>query len=166
MIIRKLRETDAEKYQEIRLNALKTDPEAFGSTYGREVEFSIEHVASRIAPTKDRFVLGALLNDELVGTATFMRESGLKTYHKGNVFGVYVKPDYRGRAIGKALLTELIEQAKQCEGLEQINLAVVNVNHSAKKLYESLGFEVYGTERNALKFNNHYFDEDLMVLKL
>ena len=166
MIIRKLHETDAEKYQEIRLNALKTDPEAFGSTYEREVEFSIEHVASRIAPTKDQFVLGALLNDELVGTATFMLESGLKTNHKGNVFGVYVKPDYRGRAIGKTLLIKLIEQAEQCDGLEQINLAVVTDNRSAKKLYESLGFEVYGTERNALKFNDHYFDEDLMVLKL
>ena len=166
MEIRKLNEMDAEKYQEIRLGALKTDPEAFGSTYEREVEFSIEHVVSRIVPTKERFVLGALYKGELVGIVTFMRESGLKTYHKGNVFGVYVKPDYRGRAIGKALLIELIEQAKQCEGLEQMNLAVVTVNRSAKKLYESLGFEVYGTERNALKFNNHYFDENLMVLKL
>ena len=166
MKIRKLNEMDAEKYQEIRLYALKTDPEAFGSTYEREVEFSLEQVASRIAPTKDRFVLGTLHNGGLVGIVTFMRESGVKTCHKGNVFGIYVKPDFRGKSIGKALLTELIEQAKKCEGLEQINLAVVTENHSAKKLYDSLGFEVYGTERNALKFNGNYFDEDLMVLKL
>ena len=166
MKIRKLNETDAEKYQEIRLNALKTDPEAFGSTYVREVEFSLEQVASRIAPTKDRFVLGTLNNGELVGIVTFMRESGLKTCHKGNVFGIYVNPDFRGKSLGKALLIELIEQAKKCEGLEQINLAVVTENHSAKNLYKSLGFEVYGTERNALKFNGEYFDEDLMVLKL
>lgn len=166
MEIRKLNKTDAEKYQEIRLNALKSDPEAFGSTYEREVEFSLEQVASRIAPANDRFVLGALHNGELVGIVTFMRENGLKMCHKGNVFGMYVKPGYRGSAIGKALLVELIEQAKQCEGLEQINLAVVTENISAKKLYESLGFEVYGTERNGLKFNGNYFDEDLMVLKL
>ena len=163
MEIQKLNETDAEKYQEIRLNSLKMDPEAFGSTYEREVEFSLEQVKSRIAPTKDRFVLGALHNGELVGIVTFMRESGLKMCHKGNVFGMYVKPDFRGKSIGKLLLTELIEQAKQCEGLEQINLTVVADNHSAKKLYESLGFEVYGTERNALKFEGNYFDEDLLV---
>ena len=166
MGIRMLKEIDAQIYQEVRLNALKTDPEAFGSTYEREVEFSLEQVASRIAPTKDRFVLGALRNGELVGIVTFVRESGLKIYHKGNIFGMYVKPDYRGNAIGKALLTELIEQVKKCEGLEQINLAVVTANHSAKKLYKSLGFEVYGTERNALKFAGNYLDEDLMVLKL
>ena len=58
--------------------ALKTDPEAFGYTYEREVEFSFEQVASRINPTKDRFVLGALHNGELAGIVTFMRESGLK----------------------------------------------------------------------------------------
>ena len=166
MEIRKLNEEDAQMYQEVRLNALKTDPEAFGSTYEREVEFSLEQVANRIAQAKDRFVLGALHNDELVGIVTFMRENGLKMYHKGNIFGMYVKPEYRGRAIGKALLVELIEQVKQCEGVEQINLAVVTDNRSAKKLYESLGFEVYGTERNGLKFNGNYFDEDLMVLKL
>ena len=40
MIIRKLHETDAEKYEEIRLNALKTDPEAFGSTYERSGVFN------------------------------------------------------------------------------------------------------------------------------
>lgn len=27
-------------------------------------------------------------------------------------------------------------------------------------------FEVYGVERNALKYNGKYFDEDLMVLVL
>ena len=91
--------------------ALKTDPEAFGYTYEREVEFSFEQVASRITPTKDRFVLGALHNGELAGIVTFMRESGLKTCHKGNVFGMYVKPDFRGKSIGKALLKELIERA-------------------------------------------------------
>ena len=166
MEIYKLNEEDAQMYQEIRLNALKTNPEAFGSTFEREVEFSLDQVASRVAPTKDRYVLGAFHTGELVGTVTFMRESGIKMYHKGNIFGMYVKPEYRRMAIGKALLVALIEQAKQDEGLEQINLAVVTDNLSAKKLYESLGFEVYGTERNALKFEGNYYNEYLMVLKL
>ncbi|MGN4125083.1 GNAT family N-acetyltransferase [Lysinibacillus sphaericus] len=48
--------------------------------------------------------------------------------------------------------------------MEQINLTVVSENSSAKKLYKSLGFKVYGVERNALKFNGQYFNENLMVL--
>jgi RimJ/RimL family protein N-acetyltransferase len=47
-----------------------------------------------------------------------------------------------------------------------MNLTVVSDNHPAKRLYESLGFETYGVERRALKYNGQYYDEDLMVLWL
>lgn len=32
--------------------------------------------------------------------------------------------------------------------------------------YSSLGFEVFGTEKKAMKYNNIYFDENHMVLFL
>ncbi|MFD2444393.1 GNAT family N-acetyltransferase [Bacillus sp. CGMCC 1.16607] len=165
MNIRVLNEFDAQIYQELRLTALKVNPEAFGSTYEREVEFSLETVGERIIPTADKFVLGAC-NDQgsLVGIVTFIRENSLKTNHKGNVFGMYVARESRGLGIGKSLMLELIKKASNFDGLEQINLAVVSKNDFAKRLYKSVGFEVYGVERNALKFNGQYFDEDLMVL--
>ncbi|MFJ5767541.1 GNAT family N-acetyltransferase [Lysinibacillus sp. NPDC093210] len=167
MEIRILNKLDAQLYQEVRLSALQINPEAFGSTYEREVNFSLETVAERLEPAKDKFVLGAF-NDNglLVGIVTFMRESSVKTRHKGNVFGMYVAPEGRGRGVGKLLMRELIKRAKSCDGLEQINLTVVSNNISAKKLYMSLGFVVYGVERNALKFNRQYFDEELMVLHI
>ena len=56
--------------------------------------------------------------------------------------------------------------AREMDGLEQVNLCVVSNNERAKKLYQSVGFEIYGTERNALKYNDRYFDEDLMALHL
>ncbi len=167
MNIRILSESDARLYQDLRLNALKANPEAFGSTYEREVDFPIELVKERIRPLKDRFVLGAFNQRKpLVGTVTFIRETSLKTEHKGNVFAMYVAPDQRGQGIGTALMKELVSRAKQCDGLEQLNLMVAAENETAKKLYSSMGFVVYGTERNALKYNGRYFDEDLMVLTL
>lgn len=48
MKIRILGEADANIYHKLRLNALNTNPEAFGSTYDREVKFSIETVVERI----------------------------------------------------------------------------------------------------------------------
>ena len=165
MQMRILNESDAQLYQEVRLTALKVNPEAFGSTFEREVKFTLEMVAERLKPTKEKFVLGAF-NDHhsLVGMVTFMRETGMKTLHKGNIFGMYVAPEARGQGVGKALLLEVISMAKKCDGLEQINLTVVSNNDAAKRLYESVGFEVYGVERHALKFNGQYFDEDWMVL--
>ncbi|WP_339260520.1 N-acetyltransferase [Lysinibacillus sp. FSL K6-3209] len=165
MEIRILSKSDAQVYQEVRLSALKNNPEAFGSTYEREVNLSLQTVAERIEATTDKFVLGAFHNNgSLVGIVTFVREDSPKTSHKGNVFGMYVAPEGRGRGLGKLLMSELIKRAKCCEGLEQINLTVVSDNSSAQKLYKSLSFEVYGLERKALQFNGHYYDEELMVL--
>jgi len=167
MEIRILNKSDAQLYQEVRLSALQINPEAFGSTYEREVNFSLDTVAERLETTNDKFVLGAFNeNNLLVGIVTFMRESNMKTSHKGNVFGMYVAPEGRGQGVGKLLMRKLIDRAKSCEGLEQIKLTVVSDNISAKKLYMSLGFKVYGVERNALKFNGLYCDEDLMVLHM
>lgn len=168
MNIRLLNDSDAQVYKEARLRSLKNDPDAFGSTYAQEETKPLGHFAERIRHTKDQFTLGCFDDDNtLVGIVNFLREKRLKTAHKGNIYGMYVDPLLRGRGVGKALLTALIERAtRECEGLEQIHLTVVSNNKSAKRLYVSLGFEVYGIEPQALKFEEQYFDEDLMILKL
>jgi RimJ/RimL family protein N-acetyltransferase len=166
MNIRILNEIDTQLYQELRISALKINPEAFCSTYEREIKFTLETVKERLRPTSEKFSLGVFVDRKLVGIVTFIRESSSKTTHKGNIYGMFVRPDMRGQDLGKSLLLELIKKAKECSGLEQINLTVVSDNKPAKKLYESVGFEVYGVEKNALKFNGTYSDEDLMVLKL
>jgi RimJ/RimL family protein N-acetyltransferase len=165
--IRILEDADAELYQELRLRALKDHPESFGSTFEREVQFSLETIIERIKPSGDKFVLGAFdENTNLYAIATFVRETSIKTSHKSNLFGMYVVPERRGNGEGKRFLTEFIRIAKGYKGLEQIHLSVVSKNLPAKKLYEALGFQTYGVEPNALKINDIYYDEDLMVLKL
>ena len=37
---------------------------------------------------------------------------------------------------------------------------------TAKRLYESLGFTVYGREPHAVKIGDEYFDEESTMLKL
>ncbi|OPG15466.1 GNAT family N-acetyltransferase [Ferroacidibacillus organovorans] len=168
MNIRLLVDGDAEMYREVRLRALKNDPDSFGSTYEQEATRPLGNFIERIRHTRDQFTLGCFDDsDTLVGIVNFVRENRLKTAHKGNIYGMYIEPQLRGRGVGKALLLALIERAtKECEGLEQIHLTVVSNNESAKRLYTTLGFEVYGVEPHALKFDGHYFDEDLMVLRL
>lgn len=128
MNIRVLQESDAEAYQNLRLSSLKVNPEAFGSTYGRETNFSIETVKERLKPTKDKFVLGLFaFSGSLVGIVAFVRENSIKTTHKGNIFGMYVSPELRGKGLGKTLLLDLIKRARDHDGLEQINLTVAVV---------------------------------------
>jgi len=167
MNIRVLQESDAQAYQELRLTGLQTNPEAFGSTYERESNFTLETIIDRVKPSKDKFVMGAF-DDEgtLIGMAAFVRENGMKTTHKGNLFGMYVREEMRGKGVSKNLLLALIARASEIDGVEQINLTVVSSNEPAKRLYYSVGFQTYGIERRALKYNGQYFDEDWMVLHL
>ncbi|WP_425590255.1 N-acetyltransferase family protein [Fictibacillus sp. B-59209] len=62
----------------------------------------------------------------------------------GSIRTIQIK---QGKGLGKSLLIELIRKAKNCNGLEQINLTVVSENETAKRLYKYLGLQVYGVER-------------------
>ena len=57
-------------------------------------------------------------------------------------------------------------EAKRITDIEQIHLTVVSSNKAANSLYASFGFVTYGIEKNALKVDGTYFDEELMVLFL
>jgi ribosomal protein S18 acetylase RimI-like enzyme len=162
MEIRLLDSGDAEIYRKIRLMSLMDYSEAFLTTYEIEKEKPIEQIHRNLKISDHRFTLGAFSNNRLTGIVTFVRETNPKISHKGNVYAMYVLPEHRGKGIGKALIKELITRAKACDGLEQINLTVISNNNSAKRIYEEIGFVVFGTEQNALKFCDQYWDEDLI----
>jgi ribosomal protein S18 acetylase RimI-like enzyme len=63
-------------------------------------------------------------------------DRGRKTAH---VTDLYVRPEARGRGIGKALLGALVEPARK-SGLEHVSLEVLLRNADARRLYERLGF--------------------------
>jgi RimJ/RimL family protein N-acetyltransferase len=50
--------------------------------------------------------------------------------------------------------------------VELIQLAVVQDNEQARRLYASLGFLEYGLEKNALKQDGRYYDDVLMAKDL
>jgi len=66
---------------------------------------------------------------------------------------VYVDPVHHGRGIGRALLTELIKEARGL-GYRTIVATVATDNRSGLALHSRAGFEAVGTIRNAA----HKFD--------
>ena len=164
MEIRRLTDRDADSYRLLRLEALEREPLAFTDSVAEHQAMTLETIRNRLGTAEDNFVLGAFIDRQLIGMAGFFRRRGEKIRHRGGIWGVYVSEECRGKGVGQALLRELIGLVQLLPGMEHVALAVSSQNVGAKGLYESLGFEVYGCERRALKIGDAYVDEELMVL--
>ncbi len=167
MEIRLLTEHDADPWWNLRLLALNDEPHSFA-------ESAEEHQARTLEQTRqffrglnaENFIVGFFEDGELAGMAGLYREKHAKFRHKGTIWGVYVRPESRGKGAAKAILNEVIRRAKEINGLEQILLVVAATQEKARRLYESLGFRKYGVEQRSLKVGNEYIDDELMVLNL
>lgn len=167
--IRRLTAEDAHAYYGLRLEALEREPLAFDESPQEHRAITIESIGHKLGSSEDggeSFVLGAFTEDRFIGMVGFGRVTGDRKRHRGVVWGVYVKPEWRGKGIARVLLSETIERAKAIPGIEQLVLGVRTDQTAARKLYESLGFEVYGRDPHTLKVNDLYVDEDLMILRL
>jgi ribosomal protein S18 acetylase RimI-like enzyme len=164
MEIRRLTAEDAESYQQLRQEALQREPLAFTDSVAEHQSLTLDIIKTRLTATDDDFILGSFVDGQLVGMAGFFRPKGEKIRHRGLIRTVYVSEQCRGKGFGRALLRELIGLVGLLPGMEQVALAVSSQNTGAKALYQSLGFEVYGCEKRALKIGGEYVDEELMVL--
>jgi RimJ/RimL family protein N-acetyltransferase len=159
--IRQLTPGDAALYRSIRLEGLKDSPEAFGSTFEAEFTRPLAWFFERLSSS---VVFGAIGDAKILGVAGFAARQGEKEWHKGLLWGMYVRPDARGAGIAGRLVEAVIAHARA--RVELIQLSVVVGNEQARRLYARLGFVEYGIEKNSLKYDGRYYDEILMAKDL
>lgn len=144
--VRRLRESDWEAFRELRLEALRTDSFAFGSTLDKESAYPAarwQDWCRRGARDRNEATFVAVdPTGHMVGmVGAFTRENAPE------VWGMWVRPDWRSRSVARQLVTALLDWIDQ---LASPNPAVLDVNPSqegAVRLYTSFGFAFTGVEK-------------------
>ena len=161
MKIRMLTQDDWKLWKSFRLEALKNSPESFGSSYEEELNWSDSDFQNGLTKSD---IFGVFVDNLPVCCAGFYNLNSAKTKHRGVIWGMYTKMEYRGKGIATALIQNIINHAKS--RVIQLHLTCVTSNLGAVTFYQKHGFKIYGTEPRALKIGDTFFDEHLMILDL
>lgn len=84
-----------------------------------------------------------------------------KIFDEGHITNVAVHPDFRGRGLAKALISELLSLCRK-DGINSFTLEVRESNIVAQNLYKSFGFVECGKRKAYYSDNN----EDAIIMWL
>lgn len=149
----RLDRSHAAPYRALMLEAYRQHPDAFTSSVTDRLALPLSWWEARLSPDPQStsLVLGAILNDQLVGVAGLSFETREKIRHKATLFGMIVCPSQRGQGLGRRLVEAALNQARERPGLRLVGLTVSEGNAAAQGLYESCGFVAFGTEPLAIR---------------
>lgn len=159
MKIKPLHQADWKIWKQLRLEALKKESSNFGSSFEEESTWPDSSFQDCLIKNT---ILGAFVDDELVGCVGFYCLNSSKTKHRGIIWGIFTKPEYRGQGIASSLIKAIIAYAQS--RVMQLHLTCVTTNLGAIKLYQKHGFKIYATEPRSLKIGDAFLDEHLMIL--
>jgi ribosomal protein S18 acetylase RimI-like enzyme len=145
-----------ERWQEVRdlrLEALRIDPAAFGSSVEDEENFPEAVWQERMKP-----MLVALSDNKPVGSVTYLFNDRVKTKHIARIVGFYVNPNYRGLGVGRKLMEQALDRIRENKDILKVQLMVNPKQEAAVALYKKLGFDVVGELKKELKVGEELYD--------
>jgi ribosomal protein S18 acetylase RimI-like enzyme len=155
--ITRLDQSRWQDYRDLRLEALKAEPLAFGSSFEEEQLNSETYWRQHI-----QNVLFAVSGNRAVGLMVYAQNNRLKTKHICGIYGVYLKNEYRGQGIGNQLMDTVLSEIQKLNGVVKIELAVNPTQKAAKKLYSKYGFKTAGKSTKALQIDGKFYNEIMM----
>jgi RimJ/RimL family protein N-acetyltransferase len=165
-MIRRATVNDAAALRVLRLQALQTAPEAFGSDYESEAQRPLAFWEDRLANTANQCYFVGEAGGEFIAMAGGLRQERQKNRHTVHVIAVFVQPEHRGHGLSEKLVNAVLGWARTLPGASVAKLAVITSNTPAIKTYLRCGFSIYGVEPKVLYVNGAYHDEFLMAQEI
>jgi GNAT superfamily N-acetyltransferase len=138
VLVRRLTPTDIDTLRAIRLEALRTDPDAFGSTLEREEGRGDDDWRAWLGRG------ATFVADGPVGLVVALPQDDPGTVA---LLAMFVSPRARRAGVGQALVEAAVEWATST-GAERVVLMVIEGNTPAISLYESCGFAFTGLRQS------------------
>ena len=140
MHVREARSGEWEVFRDLRLRALKDDPDSFRTLYEERIDAPDEEWRESFQRVldDDRMVTFFAETDQPAGMSFARVVDG-----QLQIFGMWVAPDARGQGLGRALLDAAFLWGK-VRGAASARLAVTIGNDAGESLYAKAGFEPTG----------------------
>ena len=165
-LIREANPKDAGQFRELRLHALQDSPTAFSADYQRNLSHQHQYWEDMLAMHNDESTIFlAEYESQLIGMTGIVRGNTPKTRHSATVWGVYMKPEWRGLHIAEELIHACLIWAR-ARKIVAARLGVTTTNLPAIHCYERCGFKIIGTEPRALYYEGQYHDFHMMYCPL
>jgi GNAT superfamily N-acetyltransferase len=170
MLIRPVQISDVEAFRAMRLEAVRDYPLAFtadlAETQGRPIEWWRDLVSRNTGEGHASVIMVADAGEGgLAGMTGLFSPMQPKLAHTATIWGVYVRPPFRGQGIGEQLLRACVGWAR-AKDFAAVKLSVVEGNDTARRCYERVGFAAYGNEPVAVQWENRFYNELLMAIRL
>ena len=161
--VRVLTPEDTEAYVHVRQRMLREEPWSFGSSPADDLDQERQRTRDLLA-SDDWAYIGAIVGDAIVSTVRLFRVSRPKQAHAASIVSVWTDPAYRGLGLGKRVMLAAIDVARGWPGVELIELSVSARSDPARRLYESLGFQCWGVQPDAMRVGGESAAEYYMQL--
>jgi ribosomal protein S18 acetylase RimI-like enzyme len=159
-IVRPITEADIPEFHRV-LDVVAREKKYLSFVEAPPLDSAAAFVRTNVKEDYPQFVAEA--DGKLVGWCDIIPAKAHTVHSHSGVLGIGIVPEFRGKGLGRKLMTATIDKAR-ARGLTRIELSARADNKNAIELYKKLGFVIEGTKRNAVIVDGAYGDLILMSL--
>lgn len=158
------------EYAEQMIEYLKLTAEEtpFLLRYPDEVNYTLEgerEILQSLLENETGVMMMALVDGKVAGNCSINGKGNKRRVLHRCGLAIALKQEFWNLGIGTAMM-EYLEELAIHIGYEQIELEVVEGNHTAKYLYEKCGFVETGKNVRALKYDDGTYRDEFIMIKV